>query len=138
MLTKTGPVTYKIQRHPQADPKIVHVDKLMPYYPDFREQPYSWIETDCRVRYRDKEIQTSQPVLQDRELNVVDITPPVHDPVDISPPVYDPAPVTEIAEPCIDIPSTTEEPVEIEESFTASPARPEVAPTVLEASWEPP
>ena len=31
MLAKTGPVTYKIQRHPQADPEIVHVDKLMPY-----------------------------------------------------------------------------------------------------------
>ncbi len=79
MLAKTGPVTYKIQRHPQADPEIVHVD------PDFGEQLYSWIETDCQVQYRDQEIQTSQPVLQDRELNIVDITPPVHDPVNISP-----------------------------------------------------
>ncbi len=51
MLAKTGPVTYKIQRHPQADPEIVHVDKLMPYYPDFGEQLYSWIETDCPVQY---------------------------------------------------------------------------------------
>ncbi len=136
VLAKTGPVTYKIQRNPQADPEIVHVDKLMPYYPDFGEQLYSWIETDCRVQYRDQEIQTSQPVLQDRELNIVDITPPVHNPVDISPPVPDPAPVAEIAEPRIDIPSTTEEPVKIEESFTASPARPEVAPVVLEAPLE--
>ena len=64
------------------------------------------------------------------------ITPPVHDPVDISPLVPDPAPVAEIAEPRIDIPCTTEKPVEIEESFTASPARPEVAPAVLEAPLE--
>ncbi len=65
MLAKTGPVTYKIQRHPQADPEIVHVHKLMRYYPDLGEQVYSWIETDCPVQYRDQEIQTSQPVLQD-------------------------------------------------------------------------
>ncbi len=136
MLPKTGLVTYKIQRHPQADPEIVHVDKLMPYYPDFGEQLYSWIETDCPVQYQDQEMQTLQPVLQDRELNIVDITPPVHDPVDISPPVPDPAPVAEIAEPCIEIPSMTEEPVEIEESFTASSARPEVAPAVLEDPLE--
>ncbi len=138
VLAKTGPVTYKIQRHPQADPEIVHVDKLMPYYPDFGEQLYSWIETDCPVQYRDQEIQTSHPVLQDRELNIVDVTPLVHGPVDISPPVPDPAPVAETAEPRIDIPSTTEEPVEIEESFTASPAQPEVSPAVLEAPLESP
>ncbi len=88
------------------------------------------------MQYRDQEIQTSQPVLQDRELNIVEITPPVPDPVDILPPVPDPAPVADIAEPRIDIPSTTEEPVEIEESFTASPAWPEVAPAVLEAPLE--
>ncbi len=68
----------------------------------------------------------------------MDITPPVHDPVAISPPVANPAPVAAIAEPRIDIPCTTEEPVEIEESFTASPAQPEVAPTVLEAPLESP
>ncbi len=136
VLAKTGLVTYKIQRHPQADPKIVHVDKLIPYYPDFGEQLYSWIETDCPVQYRDQEIQTSRPVLQDRELNIVDITPPVHSPVDISPPVPDPAPVAEIAEPHIDTPGMTEEPVEIGESFNASPALAEVAPAVLEALLE--
>ncbi len=124
MLAKTGPVTYKIQRHPQADPEIVHVDKLMPYYPDFGEQLSSWIETDSPVRYRDQEIQTSQPILQDRELNIVDITPPVRDPVDISPPVPNPTPAAEVPEPCTDTPGTTEEPVETEESFTTSPARP--------------
>ena len=48
----------------------------------------------------------------------------------------DPAPVAEIAEPRIDIPSMTEEPVEIEESFTTSPARAEAAPAVLEAPLE--
>ncbi len=41
VLAKTGPVTYKIQHHPQADPGIVHVDKLMPYYPDFGETLHS-------------------------------------------------------------------------------------------------
>ena len=102
-----GTVTYKIQRHPQADLEIVHVDKLMPYYPDFGEQLYSWIETDCPVQYRDQEIQTSQPVLQDQELNIVDISPPMHDPVDTSTPKPDPAPVAGIAEPHIDTPSTT-------------------------------
>ncbi len=66
VLAKTGPVTYKIQRHPQADPEIVHVDKLMPYYPDFGERLHSWIEADCPVQNRDQEIQTSRPVLQDQ------------------------------------------------------------------------
>ncbi len=104
VLAKTGPVTYKIQRHPQADPEIVHVDKLMPYYPDIGEQLSSWIETDSPVQYQDQEIQTSRPVLQDRELNIVDITPPVHDPVDISPPVPDPTPAVEVPEPRVDPP----------------------------------
>ncbi len=48
----------------------------------------------------------------------------------------DPAPVAEIAEPSIDNPSMTEEPVEIEQSLTASTAQPEVAPVVLEAPLE--
>ena len=58
--------------------------------------------------------------------------------MDISPPVPVPAPVAEITEPRIDIPCRTEEPVEIEESFTASPAWPGVAPVVLEAPLESP
>ncbi len=62
----------------------------------------------------------------------------MHDPVDVSPPMPNPAPVAEMAEPHIDSPSPTEEPVEIEESFTASPARPEVSPAVLEAPLESP
>ncbi len=43
VLVKTGPVTYKMQCHPQAEPDMVHVDKLMPYYPYFGEVLYSWI-----------------------------------------------------------------------------------------------
>ncbi len=136
VLAKTGPGTYKIQRHLQADPDIVHMDKLMPYYPDSGERLSSWIETDSPVQYRDQEIQTSRPVLQDRELNIVDITPPVHDPVNISPPVPDPIPTAEVPEPGTDTPGTTEEPVEMEESFTTSPAQPEMAPVVLEALLE--
>ncbi len=68
----------------------------------------------------------------------MDITPLMHDPVDISPPMPDPAPVAKIAEPHIDTPSTTGEPVKIEESFTANPAQPEVSPAVLEAPLESP
>ncbi len=66
----------------------------------------------------------------------MDITPPVHDPVDISLPMPDQTPVAEIAEPHIDIPSTTEEPVEIEKSLIASTAWPEVLSMVLEPPLE--
>ncbi len=134
----TGLVTYKVQRHPQADPEILHVDMLMPYYPDFGEQLYSWIETDCPVQYRDQEIQTFWPALQDQELDMVDITPPVHGPLDVSPPEPVPAPVAEVTEPRIEIPCTTEKPVEIEESFTTSPARHGATPMVLETPLESP
>ncbi len=44
VLAKTGPVTYKIQRHAEADPEIVHVDKLMPYQADFGEELQSWLQ----------------------------------------------------------------------------------------------
>ena len=71
-------------------------------------------------------------------LAIVDIPPPMHDPVDTSPPMANPAPVAEIAEPHTDIPSTIEEPVEIGESFTTSPLQFEVLPTVLEAPLESP
>ncbi len=138
VLAITRPVTYKIQRHPQADPEIVHVDKLMPYYPDFGEQLHSWIETDCPMQYRDQEIQTSQQVLQDQTLAIVDIPLPMHDPVDVSPLIPDRSPVAKIAEPKSDIHSTTEEPVEIGESFTTSPPQPEIPPAVLETPLESP
>ncbi len=104
VLAKTGPVTYKIQHHPQADHEIVHVDKLMPSSPDFGEMLQSWIETDCPMQYRDQEAQTSKPVLQDQTVAVVDIPPPI----------CDPAPAPEPTEPWSHAPSPSEEPVEIE------------------------
>ncbi len=79
MLAKTGPVTYKIQWHPQAEPDIVHVDKLMPYYPDFGEELHSWIETDHPTRYRDQGEQTASPTLQSQLTAVVDIPPQIPD-----------------------------------------------------------
>ena len=79
MLAKTGPVTYKIQRHPQAEPDIVHVDILMPYYPDFGEELRSWIETDHPTQYRDQGEQTASPTLQSQLTAVVDIPPQVSD-----------------------------------------------------------
>ena len=54
VIAKTGPVVYKIQHHPQAEPDILHVDKLMPYYLDFREELQSWIEIDHPTQYRDR------------------------------------------------------------------------------------
>ncbi len=77
VLAKTGPVTYKIQRHPQAEPDIVHVDKLMPYYPDFGEELHSWIEADHPTRYRDQGEQTASPTLQSQLIVVVNIPPQV-------------------------------------------------------------
>ncbi len=46
--------------------------------------------------------------------------------------MHDPAPVPEPTEPHTDAPSMAEEPLEIDESFTASPTTPEVPPVVLE------
>ena len=115
---KTGPVMYKIQHHPQADPEILHVDKLMPYFPDFGERLHSWIETDCPMQYRDQEAQTFKPVLQDQMVAVVDIPPAMCDPA--------PAP-----EPHTDASSLIEEPVEIDESLTTSTTMHEVQPAVL-------
>ncbi len=77
------------------------------------------------MQHRDQEIQTSRPALQDRELDIVDITPLVHDPVTILPSITDATPVAEAKEPG--------EPVETEESFTTSPAQPGTEPVVLEA-----
>ena len=122
VLAKAGPVMYKIQRHPQAGPEIVHVDKLMPYYPDFGERLHSWIETDCPTQYRDQEAQTSKPVLQDQTVAVVDI--PLL--------ICDPAPAPEPAEPHPNAPSLTKKAVETDETHTASPTKLEVQPAVLE------
>ncbi len=79
MFAKTGPVTYKIQRHPQAETDIVHMDKLMPYYPAFGEELHSWIETDYPTRYRDQGEQTASPILQSQLTVVVDTPPQISD-----------------------------------------------------------
>ncbi len=54
VLAKVSPVTYRIQRHAGAEPKIVHVDKLMPYQPDFGEELESWLRDEesggCRAK----------------------------------------------------------------------------------------
>ncbi len=50
--------------------------------------------------------------------------------------MHDPAPVPEAAEAHTDTLRTTEEPVEIDESFTTSPLQPEVPPAVLETPLE--
>ncbi len=53
----------------------MHVDKLMPYYPDVGEELHSWIETDYPTRYRDQGEQTVGPALQSQLTAVVDIPP---------------------------------------------------------------
>ncbi len=109
---------YKIHHQLQAEHDIVHVGKLMPYYPDFGERLYSWIEADHPTQYRDQEAQTSKPVLQDQPVAVVDI------PLQISDPTPDPEP----AEPHPDESS----PVETNEANSAEPAETKVQPAVLE------
>ena len=108
----------------------------MPYYHDFGEQLYSWIEADCPMQYRDQETQTSQPVLQDQTLAIVDISPPLHAPVDAPPLMPDPATVAVIEETHTNITSTIEEPVEIEEFFTTSSLQLKMPPAVLETPLE--
>ncbi len=127
MLAKTGPVTYKIQRHPQAEPDIVHVDKLMPYYPDFGEELRSWIETDNPTRYRDQGEQTTRPTLQSQVIAVVDIPPQEPDastdPEGRTPPPGSPDPALE-----------TEERLEANTTLTTET---EKLPLVLETRLEP-
>ena len=43
VLLRVSEVIYKVQRLPDADPKLVHVDKLSKYYPEDGEQLKSWI-----------------------------------------------------------------------------------------------
>ena len=54
VLAKVSPVTYRMQRHTGAEPEIVHVDKLMPYQPDFGEELESWLQDEesggCRAK----------------------------------------------------------------------------------------
>ena len=127
MLAKTGPVTYKIQRHPQAEPDIVHVDKLMPYYPDFGEELYSWIEADHPTQYRNQGEQTVSPTLQSQLVAVVDIPPQV--------PGANPC--TKPMAPPPDSPNPSSEPEEKLETNTTQPAETESLPVVLETRLEP-
>ncbi len=122
VLAETGPVTYRIERHPQADPDIMHVDKLMSYYPDFRERLHSWIETNHPMRYQDQEVQTSKPVLQDQTVAVVDIPPQIPNP----------SPESEPADPHPDAPNLAQEPVGTSQANTADSAGTENHHTVLE------
>ncbi len=66
MLAKTGPVTYKIQRHARADPEFVNVDnychKLLPYQADqadFEEELHSWLQGEESDGRRVAETQTA-------------------------------------------------------------------------------
>ncbi len=63
MLAKVSPVTYRIQCHAGADPEVVHVDKLMPYQPDFGEELESWLRDEESGGCRAKGTQTPMPVL---------------------------------------------------------------------------
>ena len=46
MLAKVSPVTYRIQCHAGAKPEVVHVDKLMPYQPNFGEELETWLRDE--------------------------------------------------------------------------------------------
>ena len=127
VLAKTEPVTYKIQRHPQAEPDVVHVFKLMPYYPDFGEELHSWIETDHPTRYRDQGEQTASPTLQSQLIAVVDIPPQV--------PGANADP--ELMVPPSDSPNPSSEPEAVLETNTTQSAETEGLPVVLESRLEP-
>ena len=62
VLAKVSPVTYRIQRHAGAEPEVVHVDKLMPYQPDFGEELESWLRDEESGGCRAKITQTPMPV----------------------------------------------------------------------------
>ncbi len=75
VLAKTGPVTYKIQRHAEADPEIVHVDKLLPYQADFGEDLQSWLQDTESTGHRVIGTQTCDYVPSDTEPEIFpDIT----------------------------------------------------------------
>ncbi len=72
VLTKVSSVTYKIQRHAGAEPEIVHVDKLMPYQADFREELESWLQDEDSGGHRVKGTQTPMPVSSEAPPGVAD------------------------------------------------------------------
>ncbi len=59
MLAKKSPVTYQIQRHARAEPKIVHVDKLLLYQADFEEELYGFLHGEESDGRRIAETQTA-------------------------------------------------------------------------------
>ena len=127
MLAKKGPVTYKIQRHPQAEPDIVHVDKLMPYYPDFGEELHSWIETDHPTRYRDQGDRLPAQLSNGSQLTAV---------VDIPPQVPGANPYPGLMAPPPDPPNPSLEPEEMLKANTTKSAETETQPLVLETRLE--
>ncbi len=72
MLAKFSPVMYRIQSHAGAEPKIVDVDKLMPYQPDFGEELESWLQDEELGGCRAKGIQTPMLPLPGTSPGVVD------------------------------------------------------------------
>ncbi len=105
----------------------MHVDKLMPYYPDFGEELHSWIETDHPTRYRDQGEQTASPTFQSQLTVVVDI-PPQEPDVNPDPECMMPSPDSP------DPPLETEARLETSTTLTAET---ESLPMVLETKLEP-
>ena len=60
VLGQVGEVNYRVQRQEKTDPQVVHVDKLIPYLPDFDVVLNPWIKVDCDPR--EKETQTGDPL----------------------------------------------------------------------------
>ncbi len=117
-------MTYKIQCHHQAEPNILYLDKLMPYYPNFREELHSWILSDHPTQYRDQEAQTDRPVLQSQPTAAVDIPPQISDPI------------TDPAEQTRDSPHPVLEPAEMDKANTTKPTETAVQPAVLETMFD--
>ncbi len=45
-MTKTSPVTYKIQHHARTEPEMVHTDKLVPCQANFDEELHSLFDEE--------------------------------------------------------------------------------------------
>ncbi len=45
-VTKTSPVTYKIQHHARTEPEMVHTDKLVPCQANFDEELHSLFDEE--------------------------------------------------------------------------------------------
>ncbi len=69
VLAKTGPVTYKTQCYAEADPEIVHVNKLVPYQADFGEELQSSLQSTESTGHRFMDTQTCDFVPSESRLN---------------------------------------------------------------------